>query len=122
MAHHFNKSLFYGDGVLTHADIVKKVFELHRKAHHYSLEKNQPGLQKVIAKKINFINRQFVEEAFKYYKEYGKDNPKGSKRPHPNYFVAICKRLYYEDLDKFRYNSYNTGSEYSKNTNLGKGI
>jgi hypothetical protein len=114
----FNKSLFYGDGVLRHADIVTKVFELHRKSHHYSIEKNQPNLLKGIATKINFISRPFVEEAFNFYKDSGK----ATKKPHPNYFVAICKRLYYEDLDKYQYRAYIKGSQYSKNTNLGKGI
>ncbi len=119
MTHHSNKSLFYGDGVLRHADIVKKVFELHRKAHHYSLEKNQPGIEKTIAKKVNYISREFVEEALKLYEESGKTL---GKKPHPNYFVAIAQRLHHEDLDKYSWNSYNRGSQYSKNTNLGKGI
>ena len=116
MTVHHSKSLFYDDGVLRHADLVKEVFELHRKSRHYSLKK---GRQRETAMKINYINRQFVEEAFKLYKEAG---VKMKLAPHPNYFVAICKRLYTEDLDKWATKKYNKEFDNSKNSNLGKRI
>lgn len=114
-----SKTFSDDDGVLRHAGVVDKIFELFRKSHHYSLEKNTPGLKKKIALKINFINSTFIEEAFKIYETSGK---KSGGLPHPNYFVAIAKRLYYEDLDKWSNKSYIRGSKYSKNSNLGKNI
>lgn len=66
-----------------------------------------------IAKKINHIHREFVEEAFAIYKESGL---KLGKKPHPNYFVAIAVRLH---LDKRQNYEYNT-AQHSRN--LGKGI
>jgi len=113
---HSNKSLFYDDGVLRHADVVHEVFELHRKSRHYSLKK---GRQLETTKKINYINRQFVEEAFKLYKEAAM---KQKLAPHPNYFVAICRRLYTEDLDKWATKKYNKDFDKIKNSNLGKSI
>ena len=118
MMHH-SKTLFDDDGVFRHADVVSKVFELFRKSHHYSLEAKNPDLKKSIVLKINFINNIFIEEAFKIYE--GSDNKTG-KKPHPNYFVAIAKRLYYEDLDKWSNKSYIRSSKFSKNSNLGKNI
>lgn len=114
-----SKTLFDGESVLRHADVINKVFELYRKSHHFSLEKRSPGLKNKIALKINFINNIFVEEAFKIYEN---SLSKFLKRQHPNYFVAIAKRLYYEDLDKWSNKSYIKGSKFSKNSNLGKSI
>ena len=118
MKHH-SKTLFDDDGVLRHADVVAKVFELFRKSHHYSLEAKNSGLKKSMALKINFINSTFIEEAFKIYES---SSNKTGKKPHPNYFVAIAKRLYYEDLDKWSNKLYIKGSRFSKNSNLGRSI
>lgn len=110
---HHSKSLFYDDGVLRHADVVSEIFELHRKSHHYSLEKQKPGSKEAIARKVNHIPREFIEEALEVYRESGK---KLGQKPHPNYFVAVARRLY---LDKSREYSYTTGSNF---TNLGRSI
>lgn len=111
MAPHSN--LFYDDGVLRHADVVSEVFELHRKSHHYSLEKQRPGSKEALARKINHIPREFIEEALRIYKESGK---KLGKKPHPNYLYSVAKRLYLDKRDDYSYNSRS-----HKNT-LGKNI
>lgn len=113
---HRSKSLF-DEGVLRHSDIVNDVYDLHRKSHHYNLDKQKPGQKKALAAKIDYIPRQFVEQAFKIYQEYGKEN-KMLKRPHPNYFFAIAKRLHMEDTNKYGFNSYLNRNR----NNLGKSI
>lgn len=107
-----NNPLTNDEGVLRHADIVSQVFELHRKSHHYNLEKARPGLKETLTRKLDHIKREFVEEAFEIYKQAGERLP---KRPHPNYLYAVAKRLSSDNLDKRLENRYNYNSKLGKN-------
>ena len=112
---HRSKSLF-DEGVLRHSDIVNEVFDLHRKSHHFNLEKIKPGSKKTMAAKVDYIPRQFIEQALEIYKAHGKKTT--MSRPHPNYFFAVAKRLHMEDVDRYGFNSY-----FNRNrNNLGKSI
>jgi len=66
--------------------------------------------------KVDYIPRQFIEQALKIYKAHGKENK--MRRPHPNYFFAVAKRLHMEDIDKYGFNSYLNRNR----NNLGKSI
>lgn len=116
---HRSKSLF-DEGVLRHSDIVNEVFDLHRKSHHFNIEKITPGSKKAMAAKVDYIPRQFIEQALDIYKAYGGKKKMGifMKRPHPNYFFAVAKRLHMEDIDKYGFNSYLNRNR----NNLGKSI
>lgn len=100
-----SKTLFNDEGVLKHANVVHKVFDLYRKAHHFSLEKVKPGSTKSTAERIDHIPESIVSEAFDVYCKSGE---KSGSIPHPNYFVAVARRLYLNSLDnynKFKYNA-----------------
>lgn len=112
---HRSKSLF-DEGVLRHSDIVLEVFDLYRKSHHFNIEKVKPGSMKTMSAKVDYIPRQFITQALEVYKAYGKKDK--MKRPHPNYFFAVAKRLHIEDVDKYGYNSYLNRNR----NNLGKSI
>lgn len=86
-----NKDKLESGGVLTHASILSKVFELHRKSHHYSIRKTRPELYENILKEISNISIKIVEESLSIYEN--SLNKTDNKRPHPNYFLAVCRRL-----------------------------
>jgi hypothetical protein len=68
----------------THA-AVEKVFELFRRANHYSLLKTQPNLFNVILNQIKDVRFDIVELALKEYEA----GLKAGKKLHPNYFLRI---------------------------------
>jgi len=75
--------------------IVNLIFDLYRRSHYYSLRKNSPTIYQKALNQTKKYPTWMLEEALEIYiKAKGKDN----KRPHPNYFLAICKRIY-EDED-----------------------
>ena len=71
---------------------------------------------KTMSAKVDYIPRQFIEQALEIYKAYGKKTK--MKKPHPNYFFTVAKRLQMEDVDKYGFNSYLNRNR----NNLGKSI
>jgi hypothetical protein len=67
--------------------ILEKVYDMHRRSSHYSVKKTQEKIYIMNLAEVEKYHIFVVEEAFKIYKE------KGQPRPHPNYFMAICRRL-----------------------------
>lgn len=107
------------ESVFRHADILNKVFELHRKSNHFSIKKTKPELFNSLARKIEHIPSPVIREAYGIYL----NAPASPKRPHPNYFVAIANRLHQEDVDKNSKTSYIEGSKPRNNPPLfGKSI
>ena len=79
--------------------IVRGVFELHRKAHHYSIRKQRPELFEKINKGILEIPLTICKESFIIYAKA--KNKTDEKIPHPNYFLAVCRRLHQDMPDKY---------------------
>lgn len=86
----YSKKLESG-GVLTHAAILEKVFDSHRKSHHYSIRKTKPELYVNIENHISRLSINIIKEALDIYEN--SLNKTDNKRPHPNYFLAVCRRL-----------------------------
>jgi len=80
---------------LTSDAVVDMVFELHRKSHHYSLRKLNPELYARILTGCSKVPLKIVLESYKIYKDT--ENKTDNKIPHPNYFMAICKRMHAVD-------------------------
>ena len=93
--------------------IFKKILDLHRKSHHFSIKKTAPTTITNIEEKIQSVSKKSLEEAFVAYKAAGE---KAGKMPHPNYFLKVVQRLESE-LDKSTNKEYING-----HTNLGKSI
>src|SRR4030067_3497318 len=60
--------------------IFKKILDLHRKSHHFSIKKTAPTTITNIEEKIQSVSKQSLEEAFVAYKAAGE---KAGKMPHP---------------------------------------
>lgn len=84
-----------GDGRVTNpAELLNKVYDLHRRSHHYSLKVTQEKIYIMNLAEVQKYDILVVQEAFELYEEQGKP------RPHPNYFMAICRRLAKEEQKK----------------------
>lgn len=79
-----------GSGGVTPATILEEVYELHRRSHHFSLKKNNPQIYGMNLAEIEKFSILVAQEAYKVYKEVKQDD---KKRPHPNYFMSVCRRL-----------------------------
>jgi hypothetical protein len=84
-----SKSDSDGGGV-TPAVILEKVYETHRRSHHFSLKKNNPRIYTMNLSEIDKFSILVAQEAYDTYKEAKQAD---GKKPHPNYFMAICRRL-----------------------------
>lgn len=78
-----------------HATILSKVFDMHRRSHHYSIRKTRPELYGKILSEIEKVSQNIVSEALHVYEN--SLNKTDNKKPHPNYFLAVCRRLKEED-------------------------
>lgn len=81
----------------THVGITDMVYDIHRRSHHYSLKKRAPESYEALLRQINDIPIAIVQQAFDIYSS---SKPNDDKVPHPNYFLAICKRLQKEQTKK----------------------
>lgn len=93
--------------------IINKVFEIHRKSHHFSIRKTQPKIYEKIKEEVKSASRKSLEEAFIAFKASAE---KAGKAPHPNYFLKVVQRLE-KELDNKGQEPYING-----NLNLGKSI
>jgi len=93
--------------------IIDKIFEIHRKSHHFSIKKTQPKIYEKIKEEIKSASKKNLEEAFMAYKASA---DKAGKAPHPNYFLKVVQRLE-KELDNKGQEPYING-----NLNLGKSI
>jgi hypothetical protein len=75
-------------GLGTPAAIVDNVFELYRKAKHYSIKKQNPTLYKDILKMSEKASLALVKEAYNVY-----ISKEENTVPHPNYFKAVLTNL-----------------------------
>ena len=73
---------------------LEKVYDMHRRSAHYSVKKTQEKIYIMNVAEVEKYHILVVEEAFKIYKA------KGQPRPHPNYFMAICRRLNKDFVEK----------------------
>ena len=78
----------------SHVGITDMVYDIHRRSHHYSLKKRAPEAYEELLRQIIIIPIAIVQQAFDIYSS---SKPKDEKVPHPNYFLAICKRLQKEE-------------------------
>lgn len=87
------------DGVPQTRDaIVVKIFDLYRRSHHFSLRKSKPELYAHFLEKIKEYHLLICKESFSIYSKAR--NKTDDKIPHPNYFLAVCKRLKDKQPDK----------------------
>lgn len=77
-------------GGLTPAAVLKQVYESHRRSHHYSIRKKNPRIWTMNLAEIEKFSILVAEEAYDVFKE---SKQADGKLPHPNYFMAICRRL-----------------------------
>jgi hypothetical protein len=77
-------------GGLTPAAVLEKVYERHRRSYHYALKTKNPRIYNMNLSEIQSFSILVAQEAFDIYKEAKQDT---GKVPHPNYFMAICRRL-----------------------------
>lgn len=82
-------------GGLTPASILDKVYDMHRRSHHFAIKGKQASIYQMNLSEINKFSILVVQEAFTLYKEAKQAD---GKKPHPNYFMAICRRLAKEKL------------------------
>ena len=67
---------------------LDEVYEAYRRNHHFNLKLTQEKIYAMSLAEVQKYSILVAEEAFKTY------NAKGNPRPHPNYFMAICRRLH----------------------------
>ena len=69
--------------------IINKVYDLHRRSHYYSIRKNNPRIYRMNLAEVEKYDILVLQEALDIY--MSAKNKDDNKRPHPNYFVAICR-------------------------------
>lgn len=74
----------------THVGITDMVYEIHRRSHHYSLKTKNPEAYTRLLNEVEKIDITYVKDAYEIYRTSPQQD---EKLPHPNYFLAICKRL-----------------------------
>ena len=87
-----------GSGLSTALTIINKVYDMHRRSHYYSIRKNNPKIYRMNLAEVEKYDILVLEEAFLIYKDARSYDD--NKRPHPNYFVAICRRIIKERIDE----------------------
>ena len=70
--------------------VLNEVFDAYRRSRHFSLQLKKPQLYDNILKEIKKMPLPLAIEALNVYLDVEKED---GKRPHPNYFLAICKRI-----------------------------
>lgn len=80
----------YDNGGKSPASCLNRVYEMYRRSHHYDLRKTQEKIYIMNLAEVNKYDILMLEEAINIYKSKKNDD---DKRPHPNYFMAICRRL-----------------------------
>lgn len=73
--------------------ILDEVYEMYRRNHHFNLKLTQEKIYTMNLAEVQKFSMLVLEEALKIYDGQGKP------RPHPNYFMAICRRLQKEGLE-----------------------
>lgn len=96
------------------ADVIKEMFDAHRKSHHFCMKKTQPKVVVALEEQALLIPIKFLKASLEVFKTKTKEL---GKSPHPNYFLKVAQRLYDESLGKSDKDSY-----IKTNTNLGKSI
>jgi len=94
-------SLFETDGgveIKSPLTIINKVYDMHRRSHYYSIRKNNPKIYRMNLAEVEKYDILVLEKAFEIYKDA--KNYDNNKRPHPNYFVAICRRIIKEGINE----------------------
>ena len=79
-----------GGGLSSAKAVLNEVFDSYRRSRHFSLKLKKPQLYDDILKEIKKYPLPIAIEALNIYIEAPQ---KDGKRPHPNYFLAICRRL-----------------------------
>ena len=87
-----------GSGLSTALTIINKVYDIHRRSHYYSIRKSNPKIYRMNLAEVEKYDILVLEKAFEIYKDAR--NHDDSKRPHPNYFVAICRGIIKETIDE----------------------
>ncbi len=80
-----------GSGLSTALTIINKVYDIHRRSHYYSIRKNNPKIYRMNLAEVEKYDILVLQEALEIYKNA--KNVDDSKKPHPNYFVAVCRRI-----------------------------
>jgi hypothetical protein len=75
-------------GVLTHAALVAKVFEVYTRSVHY---KSSDKVKNNVLASTKDIPLNILQQAFKVWNDKGKERKKAY---HPNYFLAVARRLH----------------------------
>jgi len=79
-----------GGGLSSAKAVCDEVFDSYRRSRHFSLKRKKPQLYDNILKEVKKMPLPIVTEALNVYIDVEKED---GKRPHPNYFLAICRRL-----------------------------
>jgi len=69
---------------------LDKVYDMHRRSYHYNIKTLQEKIYIMNLAEVQKYGILAVEKAFQIYKE--KRNEDG-KRAHPNYFMAVLRRI-----------------------------
>jgi hypothetical protein len=93
--------------LLTHVGITDMVYEIHRRSHHYSLKAKSPEAYTRLLNEVKAIDIAYVKDAYEIYRTSQQE--KDEKLPHPNYFLAICKRLAKEKKKEYSSRQGNWG-------------
>ena len=87
-----------GDDSVVALTIINKVYDMHRRSHYYSIRKQNPKIYRMNLAEVEKYDILVLQEAFKIYKDA--KNYDNNKRPHPNYFIAVCRRIIKEKIDE----------------------
>lgn len=67
--------------------LLDEVYEAYRRDRHFNLKKVQEKIYTMNLAEAEKYSILVLQEAKRIYDE------KGKPRPHPNYFMAVCRRL-----------------------------